>query len=63
MMNHLFQLAKSGRFQKYDLGKDGNMKRYGMKKPPQYNLTAITSPMIIFWSATDGVSGHQVCNS
>lgn len=32
-------------FQAYDYGKIGNEKRYGSKKPMEYNLKKVTAPV------------------
>lgn len=35
---HWFQWIRSGKFQEFDYGQDGNLAQYGQKTPPQYNV-------------------------
>ncbi|XP_071056613.1 lipase 3-like [Onthophagus taurus] len=48
-----------GRFQKYDYGPDGNLKRYGSIKPPLYNISKLTTPVAIFYGKTDSFSSQE----
>jgi len=46
-MVHWGQLINSGKFQKFDYGKDGNMAHYGIPTPPLYNIGNINSKLPI----------------
>ncbi|CAH1113090.1 unnamed protein product [Psylliodes chrysocephalus] len=50
---HYLQIIDSGTFSKYDYGPKKNLKYYGEKKPPLYNLSQITSPMSLFSAKGD----------
>lgn len=53
---HFAQLVLSGNFQRYDEGIKGNLQRYGTAKPPQYNVSLITSPMVLVNGVSDILS-------
>ncbi|KAK8400724.1 hypothetical protein O3P69_002492 [Scylla paramamosain] len=55
-INHFAQIVLSGKFQKYDYGLLGNLNHYGQNKPPEYNLSAVTTPVGLFWGQTDWVA-------
>ncbi|XP_046448187.1 gastric triacylglycerol lipase-like [Daphnia pulex] len=42
-------------FQAYDYGKIGNEKRYGSKKPMEYNLKKVTAPVYVFSAGKDRI--------
>ncbi|CAG9768675.1 unnamed protein product [Ceutorhynchus assimilis] len=61
---HFLDNVKTGTFKKYDYGPKGNLKRYGQKEPPHYNISAITAPAAFFNSGLDGeISLADVCES
>lgn len=47
-IKQLAQLYLSGRFGMYDFGPLGNLKHYGQDKPPDYDVSKIRMPRIIF---------------
>ena len=49
-----------GKFQKYDYGLLGNLNHYGQSTPPPYNLSAVTTPVGLFWGQTDWVAAPGV---
>lgn len=53
---HYGQLVESGKFRRYDYGEEGNMKRYNDTIPPDYDLSAITVPISIYYSGNDWLS-------
>ncbi|XP_075991089.1 lipase 3-like [Anticarsia gemmatalis] len=53
---HYIQLVRSGYFQRYNYGVDGNLKKYHSKFPPKYDLAAITLPISLFTSPSDWLS-------
>lgn len=53
---HFAQLVVSGNFQRYDEGTKGNIKRYGTRKPPQYNISQISSPIVLISAQSDSLS-------
>ncbi|KAG0722478.1 Lipase 3 [Chionoecetes opilio] len=55
-INHFGQIALSGKFQKYDYGYLGNLNHYGHATPPLYNLSAVTTPVGLFWGQTDWIA-------
>ncbi|XP_014204869.1 lipase 3-like [Copidosoma floridanum] len=50
---HYAQEIKSKRFQRYDYGDSGNMKRYNSTTPPDYDLSKIKVPIAAFWADND----------
>ncbi|XP_049287541.1 lipase 1-like [Anopheles funestus] len=53
-LQHFAQLNRSGRFQQFDYGrKELNLAAYGSEHPPKYNLSAVTTPVVIFYSLND----------
>ncbi|XP_030765485.1 lipase 3-like [Sitophilus oryzae] len=50
---HYMDNFNSGRFQKFDFGPKENMKLYGQKIPPLYNLSAVTAPIAFFYGQQD----------
>ncbi|XP_026764551.2 lipase 3-like [Galleria mellonella] len=53
---HFGQVIKSKHFQRYDEGTKGNVKRYGTPTPPKYNVSLITSPVVLICAENDWVS-------
>lgn len=52
------------RFAKYDYGIDENMKLYGTKKPPLYDLSKVTAPVAIFYGKNDMYNNSEkVCHT
>lgn len=47
-------------FSAYSYGRQENLKRYGTEEPPEYDLSLVTVPVIVFWSANDYVVGPEV---
>ncbi|XP_077486425.1 gastric triacylglycerol lipase-like [Amblyomma americanum] len=52
-MYHYAELIRDDRFQKFDWGRRKNMKVYGQKRPPQYDLSKVTAPVALYWSDGD----------
>ncbi|XP_062707272.1 lipase 1-like [Aedes albopictus] len=50
---HFVQVARSGHFRQYDHGRKGNLHIYSNGKPPAYNLTASSAPVLIFYGRND----------
>merc|ERR1712002_996087 len=53
---HYTQIITSGKFQKYDYGKIGNMQKYNQEKPPEYGLTKIHTPTVVFGGGNDAMA-------
>ncbi|CAG9783225.1 unnamed protein product [Diatraea saccharalis] len=53
---HFAQLIVSKKFKRFDEGLDGNMKRYNTRKPPLYNVSQITSPVVLMSARNDLLS-------
>ena len=49
------QSVKSSRFEKYSYGKKQNLVVYGSERPPQYNLSATTVPIVCIYGKNDGL--------
>ncbi|KAF2365992.1 AB-hydrolase lipase domain [Trinorchestia longiramus] len=50
---HFLQIGKADRFQDYDFGLFGNLRRYRQTSPPAFNLTKVTAPVAAFYSEND----------
>ncbi|KAK8769043.1 hypothetical protein V5799_014491 [Amblyomma americanum] len=46
-------MVKAKSFQKYDWGRKKNVKIYGQRRPPQYDLKKVTAPVAIYWGDGD----------
>lgn len=48
-------------FRAYDHGPSENLRRYGISRPPSYNLSLVTAPVYLFWGPGDLLAtGHRV---
>ncbi|KAL1114766.1 hypothetical protein AAG570_007590 [Ranatra chinensis] len=57
---HFGQLANNdGRFSQYDYGKSLNMKMYNTELPPEYDLTKITTPVMLHYADNDWLSSEE----
>uniref|UniRef100_A0A183FA35 DDE_Tnp_1_7 domain-containing protein n=1 Tax=Heligmosomoides polygyrus TaxID=6339 RepID=A0A183FA35_HELPZ len=50
---HWVQVVKSRKLQKFDYGEEGNIREYGEKTPPVYDLRKIRTPTYLYWSKDD----------
>ncbi|KAJ3642363.1 hypothetical protein Zmor_025158 [Zophobas morio] len=50
---HYLQLGLSNKLQKFDHGRRTNLKKYGARDPPLYNLSAVSVPVCIFYGESD----------
>lgn len=57
---HFAQGINAGQFREFDYGKKENMKIYEQEQPPQYNLTAVTAPVSLYWSDNDWLAVKDV---
>jgi len=57
--DHFKQLSKSRKFKYFDYG-DENIKIYGSRNPPEYDLSRVTVPIYIYWGSQDNVIGKDV---
>ena len=59
--DRFFQLIKAGNvFRKYDYGEEENQSRYnGSKTPPHFNLSAISTPLYLFYGNGDKLIAEQ----
>lgn len=53
---HFSQLITSGRFQRFDYGMAINLKKYGSVIPPEYDVSKITSAVVLMCARNDYVS-------
>ena len=44
---------QSGKFAHFDLGKSGNIKKYGQETPPEFSIEAMNVPIASYWSQDD----------
>ncbi|CAD0205237.1 unnamed protein product [Chrysodeixis includens] len=49
------QSMRSKRFQKFDYGREQNLVVYGREEPPEYNLSAVTVPLVCLYGRNDGI--------
>ncbi|CAH2100276.1 unnamed protein product [Euphydryas editha] len=59
---HFGQLIVSGHFQQYDEGLEENIKKYGTIKPPKYNVSLVSSPVVLFCAENDYLSSLENIN-
>ncbi|XP_044748641.1 lipase 3-like [Coccinella septempunctata] len=45
--------ASTGKFKKYDYGRGRNMIKYGTTDPPEYNISRIPVPIVIYYARND----------
>ncbi|KAF2888027.1 hypothetical protein ILUMI_18146, partial [Ignelater luminosus] len=50
---HVIQVYLSGKVPKYNYGEEENLRKYGQKNPPEYNLTKITAPVALYYGVND----------
>ncbi|XP_062540108.1 lipase 3-like [Armigeres subalbatus] len=50
---HFAQVARTGHFRQYDHGRKENLQTYSHWKPPMYNLTASSAPVLIYYGRND----------
>ncbi|KRZ38777.1 High-affinity choline transporter 1, partial [Trichinella pseudospiralis] len=50
---HYLQLMNSGKMQKFDFGKIGNLKKYGQISPPLYHANNVKLPVALYWGSDD----------
>ncbi|XP_039745463.1 lipase 3-like [Pararge aegeria] len=55
-LTHFAQLVDSGQFRRYDEGKAGNTRKYGSTLPPKYDVSLITSPVVLISAKNDWLS-------
>ncbi|XP_050514665.1 uncharacterized protein LOC114329267 isoform X1 [Diabrotica virgifera virgifera] len=53
MIKHYGQEIKSGHFRRYDYGSSKNLKLYGSKVPPDFNISLITAPVDLYYGEND----------
>ncbi|CAH1170154.1 unnamed protein product [Phaedon cochleariae] len=56
LLEHADQLRKTGNFQWYDYGNEGNLARYGSPTPPPYRLNLIPVPVTMYVGRNDRVA-------
>lgn len=59
VVHYAQEIQEKGNFQNFDYGPEENMKRYGTKVPPQYNLENISTPIALFYAQNDWLAGYQ----
>ena len=49
MLFHILGI-QSGKFAHFDLGKNGNIRKYGQETPPEFSIEAMHVPIASYWS-------------
>lgn len=49
------QSMQSQKFEKFDYGKTKNLELYGSSRPPEYNLSAVTLPVMVLYGESDNL--------
>lgn len=57
---HFTQGITSGDFKQYDFGKKENLKKYGTKEPPVYDLRQVTARVVMYYGANDLLTSEKV---
>jgi len=58
-MNYWHQLLNTNKFEMYDFGEKENMKKYGQKTPPVYDLGKITVPVYLHAGSYDELADPE----
>lgn len=56
---HYGQLIRSHRFCQYDYGLHGNLRAYGRRTPPNYNLKNCTAPVALIYADSDTLAAAE----
>jgi lysosomal acid lipase/cholesteryl ester hydrolase len=51
------EIHENGNFQQFDYGEEENLKRYGQKLPPLYDVDNIRVPVALFYATNDWLAG------
>lgn len=57
LLAHELQMYRAAKFQKYDYGTEENMKKYGTKQPPEYDLSKISGIPVAMMVGTSDLLG------
>lgn len=60
VLMHYAQWIQSGHFQQYDYGKTKNLEIYNQTTPPDYDITKINIPNVIFYAEADWYADTKV---
>lgn len=52
-ITHYTQSYVSGKFSKLNRGSEENIRIYGSTTPPEYNLTKVTAPVVVYYGESD----------
>ncbi|KAK2588910.1 hypothetical protein KPH14_001768 [Odynerus spinipes] len=55
VMYHYAQNYNTEKFQAYDYGYEGNIKRYNQKIPPEYDLKKVSAPVVLIYGRNDAL--------
>ncbi|OWF52686.1 gastric triacylglycerol lipase-like [Mizuhopecten yessoensis] len=59
-MIHFSQMIRSKQFQKYDYGSVlANKQHYGQATPPVYDVSKVTTPVVLYWAEKDWLAVPQ----
>lgn len=59
-IHHYTQIMESGEFKRFNYGPKMNERKYGSKKAPFYNLSAVTVPIRMFYGTGDILASPKV---
>lgn len=54
-LDHYFQMVTTKEFKKYDHGVSENLKRYGTKQPPHYDIRTVQTPVVLIHGSNDTI--------
>lgn len=49
-------IYEGGKFTRYNYGEAGNLKNYGTKNAPEYDMSKVTAPVYLVFGSSDGVA-------
>ncbi|CAG9834165.1 unnamed protein product [Diabrotica balteata] len=59
MAYHIAQISHSDNFTRYDYGTEKNMKIYGQPNAPEFNLSAVTTPVALYYAKNDFLAAYE----
>jgi len=59
VVQHFAQQVDTNKFHKFDFGTSGNKKYYNQSTPPLYNVSAMETPVVMFWGGNDWLADPE----
>lgn len=60
VIHYAQEIYQKGNFQKFDYGPVGNLREYGVKFPPKYEIRNIKRPIYIMYAMNDWLANYTV---